>query len=418
MPFRQRMNLGLVVCIGCAATLCLPAACTLTCRAQSVPTSGIYPLKEVLGDEFVPRATPVVGDLAGGMSPSHWGAPLDAGGTDDQVPANGTVDEGTTQGSEGPLWYADPPAYEPEPTPYELRKNEKKKSPSLAEILNKGRYFAAVEVLWMEPHFLGSTALTETTGTTIVAEPFDLGFSFSPRFTVGFESEQGPGLEFKYWNINAESGTPTFTSDGVTVGQTSLYLLGPERWSRISADAAGESLAVEHELEAQSFDIEFFKEMEYKVSRLNGILGLHYASLSHLLRAEVSDAGGVEIGELLGESEFEGFGPKIGIEYFRPIGHTKLEMIGGIQVSLLFGELDQTVRNTLTTDFNLFSADELLSGLNAQLGVQYMHHLTEHRTIFARTTFEAQHWIGGGTATDPTSDFGIYGLTFGVGLNR
>lgn len=313
---------------------------------------------------------------------------------------------------------ADPPAFEPEPTPYELRKNEKKRSPGLPEILNKGRYFAAIEALWMEPHFLGSTALTQTTGTSIVAVPFDFGFSFSPRFTAGFESEMGPGLEFKYWNFNGESDTSSFTSDGVTTGQTSLYLLGPERWTRISADAAGESLSVEHELEAQSFNIAFFKEVEFKVSRINGELGLHYATLSHLLRASVSDAGGGLVGELLGASEFEGFGPMVSIEYFRPIGHTKLEMLGGLQVSLLFGERDQLVQNTATLDFNRFSADELLSGLTGQLGVQYMHHLTEHRTIFARTALEAQHWIGGGTATDPVSDFGIYGLTFGVGVNR
>jgi hypothetical protein len=91
--------------------------------------------------------------------------------------------------------------------------------------------------------------------------PFDFGFSFSPRFTAGFESEQGPGIELKYWNFNGESDSANFTSNGVTTGQTSLYLLGPERWTRITADAAGESLSVEHELEAQSFNVAFFKEM-------------------------------------------------------------------------------------------------------------------------------------------------------------
>jgi hypothetical protein len=105
----------------------------------------------------------------------------------------------------------------------------------------------------------------------------------------------------------------------------------------------------------------------------------------------------------------------IAIEYLRPIGHTKLEMLGGLQVSLLFGERDQLVQNTATLDFNRFSADELLSGLTGQLGVQYMHHLTEHRTIFARTTLKPSIERGG-TATDPVSDFGIYGLTFGAVL--
>jgi major outer membrane protein len=408
-------------------------------QTSATSGAGVYPLQKVLDTPFISHSAPlgasrsssvanlqkevtsstatdgiqssarVNAEIEDGISPANWGDPLVESGQSPDM-ANAADDNAK--------WLTDPPALEPEPTPYELRKNEKNKSPGLLEILNKGRYFAAVETLWMEPHFLGSTALTQTTGTTVVAEPFDFGFNFSPRFTAGFESEMGPGLEFKYWNYNGESDRASFVSDGLTTGQTSLYLLGPERWTRITADASGESLSVEHELEAQSFNVAFFKEAEFKVGRINGELGLHYATLSHLLRARVADGGGSLIGELLGISEFEGFGPMIAIEYFRPVGHTKLEMLGGLQVSLLFGERDQLVQNTATLDFNRFSADELLSGLTGQIGVQYMHHLTEHRTIFARTAFEAQHWIGGGTATDPVSDFGIYGLTFGVGVNR
>ncbi len=386
-------------------------------QAASPARAGAYPLSEVLGRPFVPTsdvaslasttvANPTSVDGGDGMSPANWGT----------SPEDPSLQSSIAQPNVN--WHQDPPAVEPEPTAYELRKNQDKKSPSLPEILNKGRYFGAAEVLWMSPRFLGGTALTRTTGTSVAAEPFHFAYSYSPRFNFGFESEQGPGVEFEYWNFNDRSDIAQMTSDGLTAGQTSVYLLGPERWSRISADAAGETLSVVHELKAQSFDMVFFKEMEFKVSRINGFLGLHYATLTHLLRAQVTDALNAPISELLSQSEFEGFGPTIGIEYLRPVGHTKLEMLGGIKVSTLLGERNQLVQNSATLDFNRFGADELLSGLDGHIGVQYMHHLTEHRTIFARTTFEAQHWIGGGSPIDPTSDFGVYGMTFGVGVNR
>jgi hypothetical protein len=340
-----------------------------------------------------------------GISPEYWGTNGQDLLDNYEIPA----------GSEN---WQDPPASEPEPTPYELRMQEKKRSPSLPEILNKGRYFGAAEVLLMKPRFLGSTALTRTTGTAITAVPFEFDYSFAPRLNAGFESEQGPGIEFEYWYFNDRSNAARMTSNGATVGQTSVYLLGPERWTRLNAVAAGETLAVEHVLKAQSFDAVAFKELEFKISRLNGFLGLHYATLSHQLEARVTDAASALVGQLTALSEFEGVGPTIGIEYLRPVGHTKLEMLGGIKISILFGERDQLVQNSANLDFNRFEADELLSGLDGHLGVQYMHHLTEHRTVFARTSLEAQHWIGGGTATDITSDFGVYGWTFGVGLNR
>lgn len=404
---------SLVAC-ACATAIGLWIQGTALGQQPAGVQTGVYPLQQVLATPYVEGATqavdgPIFSGAVDGISPSQWGT----NGDERYVPS--TCDYPSDDLLHG---YIDPPAFEPEPTPYELRKNAKKQSPKLPEILNKGRYFAAVEALWMEPHFLGSTALTETTGTSIVADPFDFGFSFSPRITAGFESEQGPGIEFKYWYFDGDSDRANFTSDGVTSGQSSLYLLGPERWTRITANDVGESLSVGHALDAQSFNVAFFKEVEFNVSRINGEIGLHYATLTHQYLAQLTDGGGVLIGDLLGLAEFEGFGPMIAIEYLRPVGHTKLELIGGLQVSLLFGERDQLVRNSATLDFNRFSADELLSGLTGQLGVQYMHHLTEHRTIFARTTLEAQHWIGGGTATDPTSDFGIYGLTFGVGVNR
>ena len=344
-------------------------------------------------------------DNGDGMSPADWGS-------GSATPRDQTGDSYLDR-----MWAPDPPAYDPGPSLFELSQT-KQRSPSLPEILNKGKYFGAVELLAFEPHFLGSTALTETTGTTVVARPFDFDFTYSPRLTVGFESLEGPGMELRYWNFNNRSPAIDFQSDGVTSGEAAVYLLGPERWTRISATGAGQQLDIVHELKVQSFDVRFFKDLKFKRARLNGVLGLNYATIDHRYRATLGDAGNNVLGTLLADSEFEGFGPTIGINYIRPIGHTKLELLGGVQITMLFGDRDQFVNNTSTLDFSRFNADELVTTLDSHLGVQYMHRISERRSIFARTTLETQHWIGGGTAIDPIGDFGVFGLTFGVGVNR
>ena len=239
----------------------------------------------------------------------------------------------------------------------------------------------------------------------------------APQFRFGFESKYGPGVQFDNWQYDETSNVTSFTSDGTTIGTSSTWMLGPNRWSRISATNAGERLDASHTIDAEVFGFSVFKEIQFKISRLNGIFGFQYSSLTQTMDSILS-SGGAEIGRLMSRSDLNSWGPKFALEYYRPVGHTKLEMFTSVGGAVLFGQRDQFVANTMTGDFDRVGADEFVTTVDFLTGVQYKKMIAENRAYYARLAVDYQTWIGGGTAVDPQGDFGLRGFTFGVGYNR
>ena len=112
------------------------------------------------------------------------------------------------------------------------------------------------------------------------------------------------------------------------------------------------------------------------------------------------------------------YGPKFGFEYYRPVGHTKLEFITTLGVGILFGQRDQFIGNTVSNDFSRVGADELITTFDLGTGVQYKKLIAENRAFFVRAGFLYQSWLGGGSAIDAQDDFGVRGISFSVGYNR
>ena len=339
-----------------------------------------------------------------GMSPPHWGQdPLQPLGP--VVTAN-PWERDPPAIDPGPEWEAGNPAYQ-----------QKKEGPSLGEILNKGKWFAAAEVTALEPFFQGNNAISVSNGTSTTVGNYDFGVELSPRVHFGFESAEGPGFRLTYWNFDHDSEVEAFTSDGLFQGTSQVALLGPNPFSTLATTSAGEQLATQYQLEAQVIDWLLFKEIKFPISRLNGLMGFSYASIVHKTNSVLSDAGGT-LGTLNARHAFEGMGPTAGFAYRRPIGHTKLQFLGGMKASLFLGKRDQQVANSLASDFERIGADELISNLHSHFGVSYVRRVTRNKSYTAKIKFEALHWLGGGTAVDPVADFGLYGFTFGVGMNR
>ena len=117
---------------------------------------------------------------------------------------------------------------------------KKKEYPQMKEILATGRYFGSATLLYLKPAFQGNTAITEAISG--ISTPFDFDFEAAPQFQVGFESKYGPGVELNYWQYDESSNPAVFTSDGVESGTTSIWMLGPYRWSRLTASNAGDTL--------------------------------------------------------------------------------------------------------------------------------------------------------------------------------
>jgi hypothetical protein len=290
--------------------------------------------------------------------------------------------------------------------------------PPMREILKQAVYFADAQFGFVQPSFQGNTAITRTGPASGSSSAFDFDFDPMPRFRVGFESEYGPGIEIDYFQFDQDSDLATFTSDGIITGTTSLYEMGPNQWTSISATAAGEALNAKHSLEVQSIGASAFKALKFRRTRLVGHFGVQYVRIDHELDARLFDSGGTEIGRLLGTSSLNAFGPRIGMDYIRPVGHTKLELIAAASGSVLFGNQDQNVSNSFASQFSSIGSDEFLTIIDIFSGLQTRVMRGEKRSTFVRLGYITQSWFGGGTAIDPTGDLGFQGVTMAFGFNR
>ena len=295
---------------------------------------------------------------------------------------------------------------------------KKRDFPPFGEIIATGRFFYMGEVLWAEPQFQGSTLIATESPGFGQSIPDDFDSDFHPRVRFGFESPYGPGIEFTYFNINSNSEIASFTSNGTVIGQTNAWVIGRNIWSRIFANDPGEHLAAQHSIDIDSGTVSFFKELKFPISRVNGNFGFQYVSIAQELNANVTSADGTTVETLRSATDMRAYGPRAILEYYRPIGHTPLELVTTFGGSVLFGQRDQFVTNSQTGLENRLGADEFLTILDFLVAVQYTKTVGENRSWYGRFGFMNQTWIGGGTAAFPQGDFGLRGLTFGIGYNR
>ena len=295
---------------------------------------------------------------------------------------------------------------------------KKKDFPPFNEIINGGRFFGALETWLVEPNFQGNTAILTQGPGFGSASAFDFDSEFQPRFKFGFESEWGPGIEFTYFGVNSNSEIASFTSDGITSGQTSIEVAGFDGLSSVFANDPGETLAAQHTFDLDTFTISFFKDLKFPVSTINGNFGFQYASISQSLLANVTDVSGAVSETLTTNTDLRVLGPRVIIEYFRPVGHTPFDLVTAFGGSVLFGQRDQFVLNSETGAFNREGADEFLTLLDFSVSLQYSKTIGENRSVRGRIGFVNQTWIGGGNALNPQGDFAIRGFIFGIGYNR
>ena len=295
--------------------------------------------------------------------------------------------------------------------------DKKKEYPPLSEIFATGRYFGSARLLFLRPSFQNNTAISTLGSGFAESTPYDFDYEAAPNFRFGFESKFGPGIEFNYWQFDETSNDASFVSDGVITGSTSGFVIGPNQFSGLTAANAGETLVTNHSIDVEVLGVSFFKEVKLPIARINGMFGLQYTSIAQSQNAILTN-GGTEIGSLTSRSDMRAYGPKFGFEYYRPVGHTKLEFITTLGVGILFGQRDQFIGNTVSNDFSRVGADELITTFDLGTGVQYKKLIAENRAFFVRAGFLYQSWLGGGSAIDAQDDFGVRGISFSVGYNR
>ena len=288
---------------------------------------------------------------------------------------------------------------------------------SLPAILNNGFWFGGVDLMFIEPIFQGNNVLTTTDGATSNSVPADFNFDAAWKGNFGFETNAGPAVKASFFRYNEFSGPVNFVSDGTTTGESIVQSGDPANVFRLAATSAGDRIDARQQIKLNSVDLLFYKDQKNLVSRVRGNVGLRFLSLQQFLFADLFEAAG-PVTSLRSVNDLQAMGPKLGIEYFRPIGHTDLELQTGLFGSLMFGRRDHTVTDVGNLQFRQLGKIEPLSIFEMYLGLQWNFQVARCQTAFVRTAIESQYWSGSESPGETDTDFGFYGLTAGFGIKR
>lgn len=301
---------------------------------------------------------------------------------------------------------------------------EKKKTqyPPFSEILATGRWFGAIEGQFLKPRFNGNSGITilDQSGgfDSTDSQVFDFDSEFIPNLRFGFESKYGPGFEVDYRTLRTASIVQSFTSGASSSGSLNAALPDSSLSSQIATTAAGQTISGAHTFNLKSYGFSVFKEVQLPITRINGVFGFQAAEIDHQVDATVDDGAGTILQSLNTRSNMRAFGPRIRLEYYRPVGHTPFEFITQVGGSLMFGKRDQFIRGPGPDLLQRVGTDEIINTLEFLTALQVKQRIGENRSVYGRLGFMNQTFNSGGSGFLAQDDFGLRGFTFMVGVNR
>lgn len=294
---------------------------------------------------------------------------------------------------------------------------DKTDSPSLEEILRTGRYFGSANVSFLKPVLQGDLAFQTSGAAGQFQNNFDYSYSTASQFNFGFESKAGPGVSVNYLEFNGTSEASSWVSPNISMGETNVDLGGVLNGIQLSDFDLNDTVTVNDLLDVQSIEASFFKEVKFKISRMGGRVGFQWVEIERQTNASVAADGSTTI-EWEGKTQFQGAGPTFGLDYFRPIGHTKIEFLASGDLGLIFGQRDKILTDSAGIVFQNEGDDEFLTNLNLFLGAQYVISRGGNRCFYLRSGLDYQAWIGADNPTASNSDFGLRGFSLTLGYNR
>ena len=290
-------------------------------------------------------------------------------------------------------------------------------SPTFEEILRTGRFFSSANVSFLKPVLQGDVAFDISGSAGQFHDNFEYDYNSASQFSLGFESQTGPGVSVNYWEFDGASETASWTSADVSFGQTIINLGGVLGGRQFAAFEFGDTVTVTDALDVQRIEASFFKDIKFKVSRMSGRFGFQWIEINRQTNAFFTDFFG-NTGGWEGADQFQGAGPTFGFDYFRPIGHTKIEFLASGDCGLSFGHRDKVVNDTSGNVFQNVGDDEFLTNLNLFMGAQYVISRGGNRCFYLRSGLDYQAWLGADNTTASNSDFGLHGFSVTLGYNR
>lgn len=281
----------------------------------------------------------------------------------------------------------------------------------------KGQWFGRYEAIAAWPYRSGGTqALSSVSNGVTRSEPLPAEATFGNRFVIGWQSRKGPGFNFQYTDITLRTAPVIMSQIGpVTDVRGDLDLVGLSGPLSINT-LPGQTLVAVARDHWTRFRPTVFKPLKFPISTLSGGFGLDHTQVRQSLDF-TRLAGDTVIETLVGRRRFSGIGPTFDIEYTRPIGHTSLAMIGGAQVSTLFGS-DRWEATRSGLPLHEQHATRVVTHLSVNLGVEWSQAVGSYpdRRIFSRLGIEGQSWLGIGDLQSPTADFGFLSANWALGF--
>ncbi len=117
--------------------------------------------------------------------------------------------------------------------------------------------------------------------------PFDYGYDFSPRVSLGLIRDGIGGFRTTYWYLETEAPRETATA---VAGATPVYLFVYGSGGNLTRNAyadSGETLRTSHDLRLQAFDIEYFDCISALGWQLQPSAGIRIAEIKQHLRGDV-----------------------------------------------------------------------------------------------------------------------------------
>lgn len=289
-----------------------------------------------------------------------------------------------------------------------------------------GGLYAGFEGTILEPR-VGSVVFPASSitldGVPLPIESFtfepDYDFELSPRVWVGYKGVAGFGIRGRWWYFD-HSGAGNFDiedlPEGAMVDLDGDMLLDDSLALSLHSDLRMNVIDLEGTQDGQ------FHNWDFQVSG-----GVRYAKIDYDLIGTIT--GSIDpppappefTHTLSALSEFEGFGPTIGVSGRRPfVAFDGLAFLVNVRLAFLFGDSEASFGDpdmiTSLPDGVVF--EDSVQAWEAQIGFEYSRQLASGARLFGGAFLEGQVWEWGFPTGITGDDLGFVGPTFTVGLAR
>jgi hypothetical protein len=258
-----------------------------------------------------------------------------------------------------------------------------------------GGLVGGAEVVFFKP-FQGFNAPTSTLAT---ANPESASFNYNAgqRYWLGFVSNDGLGVRFRYFDYDRGAEPTT-----ATLGAMTQNLSGTVR--------------------SRQFDLEMTQQVAFRRWSMTAFGGLRYGELLQATGVRELDTTANTFAAT--ENSFHGLGLTGGLQGQRALGwFPSLSLYFYGRGSLLFG--NQRFNGTAfdnaagtSTALRLIGHNDNMTIWEIGLGPQWQRALASGGSFFARGGVEAQLYQPSGSGTIDSGNMGLAGFTFAMGVVR